>query len=150
MRRGFDLLGFTTGDFDLARLHGFRDFPDKINVHFKDIGSLGKEKRALYELIIFPLLHPELFKEGIVSKAVKGILLFGPPGTGKTMLAKAVATEAGATFINIGANTIGSKWCVPVPVSVPVPCLFVGARVVSTASCVLCLACASYVLTWTM
>ncbi|XP_038972217.1 uncharacterized protein LOC103715088 [Phoenix dactylifera] len=84
--------------------------PDDIGVTFVDIGALENVKDTLKELVMLPLQRPELFCKGQLTKPCKGILLFGPPGTGKTMLAKAVATEAGANFINISMSSITSKW----------------------------------------
>jgi len=81
----------------------------EIGVNFSDIGALDNVKEALQELVMLPLRRPDLFKGGLL-KPCKGILLFGPPGTGKTMLAKALATEAGASFINVSMSTITSKW----------------------------------------
>ncbi|XP_056842130.1 outer mitochondrial transmembrane helix translocase [Raphanus sativus] len=69
--------------------------PRDIGVSFDDIGALVNVKDTLKELVMLPLLRPELFGKGQLTKPTKGILLFGSPGTGKTMLAKAVATEAG-------------------------------------------------------
>ncbi|XP_074268543.1 uncharacterized protein LOC141591935 isoform X2 [Silene latifolia] len=83
---------------------------DEIGVTFEDIGALENVKDTLKELVMLPLQRPELFTKGQLTKPCKGILLFGPPGTGKTMLAKAVATEAGANFINISMSSITSKW----------------------------------------
>ncbi|XP_042516828.1 uncharacterized protein LOC122091073 isoform X2 [Macadamia integrifolia] len=83
---------------------------DDIGVTFDDIGGLDNVKETLQELVMLPLQRPELFCKGQLTKPCKGILLFGPPGTGKTMLAKAVATEAGANFINISMSSITSKW----------------------------------------
>ncbi|KAJ3671050.1 hypothetical protein LUZ60_008476 [Juncus effusus] len=80
-----------------------------IGVTFDDIGALSDIKSSLQELVMLPLRRPDLFKGGIL-KPCKGILLFGPPGTGKTMLAKAIANEAGASFINVSMSTITSKW----------------------------------------
>ncbi|KAL0903361.1 hypothetical protein M5K25_027735 [Dendrobium thyrsiflorum] len=84
--------------------------PNEIGVTFDDIGALENVKDTLKELVMLPLQRPELFCKGQLTKPCKGILLFGPPGTGKTMLAKAVATEACANFINISMASITSKW----------------------------------------
>ncbi|KAG0564340.1 hypothetical protein M758_8G098200 [Ceratodon purpureus] len=84
--------------------------PDELGVTFDHIGALDNVKETLRELVMLPLQRPELFVKGQLTKPCRGLLLFGPPGTGKTMLAKAVATEAGANFINISMSTIASKW----------------------------------------
>ncbi|KAK3134734.1 hypothetical protein QOZ80_5BG0410040 [Eleusine coracana subsp. coracana] len=81
----------------------------EIGVTFDDIGALDDIKESLQELVMLPLRRPDLFKGGLL-KPCRGILLFGPPGTGKTMLAKAIANDAGASFINVSMSTITSKW----------------------------------------
>ncbi|KAL7147405.1 hypothetical protein ABFS83_06G104800 [Erythranthe nasuta] len=83
--------------------------PNEIGVTFADIGALDEIKESLQELVMLPLRRPDLFTGGLL-KPCRGILLFGPPGTGKTMLAKAIANEAGASFINVSMSTITSKW----------------------------------------
>jgi AAA+ superfamily predicted ATPase len=85
-------------------------FASEIGVKFEDIGGLDSVKAALQEVVILPLRRPGLFRKGNLSRPTKGVLLFGPPGTGKTMMAKAVATEAGAQFINLTMSSIASKW----------------------------------------
>lgn len=82
---------------------------NEIGVTFQDIGALDETKESLQELVMLPLRRPDLFNGGLL-KPCRGILLFGPPGTGKTMLAKAIANEAGASFINVSMSTITSKW----------------------------------------
>jgi transitional endoplasmic reticulum ATPase len=79
------------------------------NVKWEDIGGLQKVKEELAEAIEWPLKHGELFMEADV-KPPKGILLYGSPGTGKTMIAKAVATTSEANFISIKGPELISKW----------------------------------------
>lgn len=78
------------------------------NVKFDDIAGLEEAKKAIYEAVIVPLLRPELFKG--LRTIPKGILLFGPPGTGKTMIGKCIASHANATFFSISSATLTSKW----------------------------------------
>jgi transitional endoplasmic reticulum ATPase len=78
-------------------------------VHWDDIGGLGEVKDDLKEAVEWPLKNPEIFSR-LGIKPPKGILLFGPPGCGKTLLAKAVSTESAANFITIKGPEIFSKW----------------------------------------
>jgi len=85
--------------------------PDDIEVKFSDVGGLEPIVASLRESIIYPLLYPNLFaSSSSLIGAPKGVLLYGPPGCGKTMLAKALAKESGATFINIAASVLTNKW----------------------------------------
>ena len=79
------------------------------NVRWTDIGGLGNVKQELIEAVEWPLKHPEAFKR-LGVRPPKGILLFGAPGTGKTLLAKAVANEGEANFILVKGPELLSKW----------------------------------------
>lgn len=79
------------------------------DVRWSDIGGLDEVKRSLRENVELPLRYPEIYERyGI--KPPRGVLLYGPPGCGKTLLAKAVATESGANFIAVKGPEIMSKW----------------------------------------
>ncbi|MCL2295575.1 MAG: CDC48 family AAA ATPase, partial [Methanomassiliicoccaceae archaeon] len=78
-------------------------------VSYDDLGGLSNEVAKIREMIELPLRHPELFKR-LGVEAPKGVLLHGPPGTGKTMLAKAVAGETSSNFISLGGPEIMSKF----------------------------------------
>jgi transitional endoplasmic reticulum ATPase len=84
----------------------FLESPD---VKWEDIGGLEGVKRELQEAVEWPLRYPELYAK-IGHTVPKGILLHGPSGTGKTMLAKAVATESEANFISVKGPELLSKW----------------------------------------
>nr|GAT57051.1 predicted protein [Mycena chlorophos] len=84
--------------------------PEDINVKFSDIGGLDPIIASLRESIIYPLVYPTLFTSSSLLGAPRGALLFGPPGCGKTMLAKALAKESGAAFLNIAGSVLTNKW----------------------------------------
>lgn len=107
-------LEVTKNDFDLAFLEvepsAMREALIQVpTVKWTDIGGLNEVKQRLQEAVEWPLKYPEVFKR-IKVEGPKGILLFGPPGCGKTLLAKAVATESEANFIAIRGPELISKW----------------------------------------
>lgn len=77
-------------------------------VHWSDIAGLESAKNSLKEAVVYPFLRPDLFSG--LREPARGLLLFGPPGTGKTMLARAVATELHSTFFSISASLLTSKY----------------------------------------
>lgn len=85
--------------------------PSEMKTTFQDIGGLDAIIDELRESVIYPLTTPQLFTQySSLLQAPKGVLLYGPPGCGKTLLAKALAHESGANFISIRMSSIMDKW----------------------------------------
>jgi len=101
---------------DLTELEILPELPEELQIEkrvpavtYEDIGGIKEIIHKVREMIELPLRHPELF-ERLGIEPPKGVLLYGPPGCGKTLLAKAVANESGANFISISGPEIMSKW----------------------------------------
>ena len=104
----------TTEDFDQALKEvlpsGIREvFVEIPNVKWDQVGGLEDLKQKLMEAVDWPLSHPAIFTRMGINPP-KGLLLYGPPGCGKTLLARAVATESKANFISIKGPELLSKW----------------------------------------
>lgn len=84
-------------------------FLQKPKINFSDVGGMEAVKKEIELKIIKPLLHPELYK-AYGKKVGGGILLYGPPGCGKTFIAKATAGQVNAKFISVGLNDILDMW----------------------------------------
>ncbi len=104
----------TKSDFEIGKREiipsGVREvFIEVPDVRWNDVGGLEEVKQALKEAVEWPIKAPETFKKMGMSPQ-KGVLLYGPPGCGKTLLTRAVATESEANFISIKGPEVLSKW----------------------------------------
>jgi transitional endoplasmic reticulum ATPase len=97
------------GDFEDEKSARQNFFMEKPDIKFEDVGGMDKVKNEISLKIIQPLKNPDLYK-AFGKKIGGGILLYGPPGCGKTYLARATAGEINAGFINIGLHDILDMW----------------------------------------
>ncbi|KAK1349359.1 AAA ATPase [Hamiltosporidium tvaerminnensis] len=79
-----------------------------VSIKWEDIIGLESVKKTINEIVVWPMIRPDIFKG--LREPPKGMLLFGPPGNGKTMIGKCIASQCKATFFSISASSLTSKW----------------------------------------
>ncbi|EDS43845.1 aaa atpase [Culex quinquefasciatus] len=84
--------------------------PENISVSWDSIAGLDHVCQEIKESLVFPVCHRDMFSGSALYQAPKGVLLYGPPGCGKTLIAKATAREAGMRFINLDVAMLTDKW----------------------------------------
>lgn len=99
----------TLSDYELV-IASHLVVPEDINVSWADIAGLDDVIQELRENVVLPIRHRHLYKSSKLWKAPSGVLLHGPPGCGKTLIAKATAKEAGMRFINLDIAMLTDKW----------------------------------------
>lgn len=99
----------TLSDYELV-IASHLVVPEDINVSWADIAGLDAVIQELRENVVLPIRHRNLYSSSQLWKAPSGVLLHGPPGCGKTLIAKATAKEAGMRFINLDIAMLTDKW----------------------------------------
>lgn len=106
---GFQVQINTLTDYELM-IASHLVVPEDITVSWEDIAGLDSVIQELRESVVLPVRHRDLFNQSKLWQAPKGVLLHGPPGCGKTLIAKATAKEAGMRFINLDVAMLTDKW----------------------------------------
>lgn len=108
-RIGRRLPGCVLSDMEIMVAQDLVDTAN-LSTSFSSIGGVSKVIDEIKYSVVLPLTRPELFRGSSLRSPPKGVLFYGAPGTGKTMLARAIAKESGAAFINVRLSTIMNKW----------------------------------------
>jgi len=109
LSEGLKLNTSTLSDYELV-IASHLVVPEDITVSWSDIAGLESVVQELRENVILPVRHRNLFASSQLCQAPKGVLLHGPPGCGKTLIAKATAKEAGMRFVNLDVAMLTDKW----------------------------------------